>query len=146
MVLFSSSLGFLAQGHFLAHFLRNIALDLVEAISEDANDGRLRYEGVGVHILDEAEDILALALAGQDEEHLGRRVGEPAVAVEDRHAVVGGAANGAGYLLIVFGEDQELHALSSRVEYIVEHDVLRQQREEAEDHRVETLLHRCAKG
>lgn len=41
MVLLDCFLGFLAQCHFLAHLLRDIALDLVEAIAKDANDGRL---------------------------------------------------------------------------------------------------------
>lgn len=41
MVLLGCFLGFLAQCHFLAHLLRDIALDLVEAIAKDANDGRL---------------------------------------------------------------------------------------------------------
>ena len=42
----------------------------VEALAIDADDGTLTDERVGVNLVDELEDLRALALLGQHEQHL----------------------------------------------------------------------------
>ena len=84
---------------------------LVEALAEDTDDEALADKGVGVDDLDEAEDEVALALAGQQTDDLTLLACVPAVAVEDGDAVLGLCAQGIGYLLPFAAEDEELHRL-----------------------------------
>ena len=94
----------------------------------------MRDESIGVDVLDQAEDFDRLALVGQDYQYLDVTFAVPACTVEHRYATMGFFGDAVGYLLVFFGEDEELYRLAGTVHNVVEHKADDEQRYKAEYH------------
>ena len=106
---------FLILPHLLAKLLQIelvVRLHVVEATSVHSYHSRLRNKGVRIDFVDKLEDEIRLALFGYAEYHLYVLLGIETVAVEHRAATVGYLVYRLAYLLILVGDDKELHALA----------------------------------
>ena len=95
-------------------------LELVEALAIDADDIRLSDEGLGIDVVDDAEDDVALAALGHDEEHLHLVAGIEAVGFDDGGTTMGKDGDARRYLLIFVGDDEELHRAVHDVDNLVD--------------------------
>ena len=92
----------------------------VEALAIDADDGTLTDERVGVNLVDELEDLRALALLGQHEQHLHLSSAIETLSVDDGAATVRVEVDAVTDLLIPLGDDEELHASAHGVHHLVD--------------------------
>ena len=93
---------------------------MVEPFAIDSYHLGHRNEGFVVDALDEAEDLLAFATAGHDDEHTALLLGIPALAVQLGNTALHHLAYLLGYLLVLLRDNGELHALSGRCHGVVE--------------------------
>ena len=97
-------------------------LESVEAFAVDADDSALGDECLGVELVNDLEDEVALALACEDEEHLRFASAVESGGVDDCASAVGTGVDGVSDVLVAVGDDEELHALSRRVDHLVDNE------------------------
>ena len=86
-----------------------VELKVVEALTIDTNHATLADEGVGIHLVDDVENLTRLAFFRQHKQHLDVVAGIETLGVEHGHSTVGLLIDAAGYLLIMSRYDEELH-------------------------------------
>ena len=84
-------------------------LELVEALAVDTDDIGLGDESLGIDVVDDTEDDVALAALGHDEEHLHLVSGVEAVSLDDGGTTMWEDGDARRYLLIFIGDDEELY-------------------------------------
>ena len=94
----------------------------VESLSVDARAGALRHEGVGVNLVDEVEDEVALRLLGNAEHHLEFLSRVETVAVEGGAATLGILVDGLANVAPLTADDEELHAHVHAVDDVVDEE------------------------
>ena len=104
----------------LFFLILRLVLDLVEALAIYADDGTLAHEGMGVDFLYQAEDGLRLALLGKHEKHFYFLAGIETGGIHDGYATVGIRVDALAYLLVLLGDDEELHGTATAVHYLVD--------------------------
>ena len=99
----------------------SLYLNLVEPFAVDSDDSTLRYECLGVDVLDQPEDDGRLAFLGQYEQHLHLVTRVETRSVNHRHAAVRIFIDVLSYLLVLVADDEELYRLAGTVDHLVEH-------------------------
>ena len=115
---------FLILPHLLAKLLQielSMCLDVVEASTVHTHHSRLSHKCVGVNLVDKLEDEVRLALFGYTEYHLYVFLCIETVAIEHRATAGGYLVDSLAYLLILVGDDEELHASTQRVYQMVDY-------------------------
>ena len=95
-------------------------LEAVEALAIDTDDGALRNEGRGVDVVDDLEDATALAPLGQHKEHFHVLAAVEAVSVDGGDASARLFVDALANLLVVLGNDEELHRTTHAVHHLVD--------------------------
>ena len=75
-------------------------------------------EGMRIHLVDDTEDHLTLTALGQHEEHLHILSRIKALGIHDGTATVGLTIDALTYLLILVGDNEELHRTSTAVHHL----------------------------
>ena len=105
----------------LSAFLLRLDLYLIKTFAIHTNDLGLRYKGVGVDALNDAENVGAFALLGQYDQYFSFSLGVPSLTVQYGHATMC-AGDAGGDVLVVLGKDEELYRLARAVNDIIHHD------------------------
>lgn len=92
------------------------------AVKPDAIDGTdtaLGDEGMGIDLIDDAEDVTALRAARDDKEHAHGLAGVEAMGVDERAATVDLIVDGPSDLLPLVGDDKELDTAATAIDDII---------------------------
>ena len=90
-------------------------------------------EGIGVDGFDIAKEKVQVGLARDHHQHLGGRLGVPALAVQDGDAPVQVVGDGIGDFLIFLGQDEQLDALLGTGQVLVDDVAVHRHQDEAVD-------------
>ena len=93
---------------------------MVETFTIDTDDGTLRDKGVGVNLIDDLKDQTALATLGQHEEHLHVTTRIETLGIDDSTAAMGLTIDALTDLVVLVGDDEELHTATHGVHHLVD--------------------------
>ena len=125
--------------------IRLFHLDVIKAIAIDTDHSTLRNKRIGVNIIDDAEDRGGLPALRQDKHHGLLMPCVETFGIDQRHTAVKGIDLFRN-LLILLGNDEELHRLPTAVHHLIEHKTTNEECHEAIEHLLPILQHQIAGG
>ena len=126
--------------------VRLMLFHLVESLAIDTNHGTLRYEGMRVNHVDDVEDARRLVLAGEHKQHLHLVTAVETLGIDDRTAAQGLGSDVLCYLLVLVGDDEELHRRAHGVDEAVDTEGRDEKYHITVDHLLPAAQHEVAGG
>ena len=123
-----------------------MGLESVETLSVNTGAGTLRYKGVGVYLVDEVENEVALRLLCDAKHHLQLLIGIESVAVERGAASLGNMVDGLAYLVPFGADDEKLYAHAHAVDDIIDKEGKDEQQHVAIEHFLPIVEHQLGGG